>query len=42
MGKWGRRYLWACAGAGAVTMAWIGWEYYKWSVVHYDRQEAHL
>lgn len=42
MGKWGKRYLWACAGAGAVTAIWLGWEYYKWSVVYYDRQEAHL
>lgn len=42
MGKWGKRYLWTCLGAGVVVGTWIGWEYYKWSIVYYDRQEAHL
>lgn len=39
MSKWGKRYLWACAGMGVVTLVWIGVEYYRWAVVNWDRQD---
>lgn len=39
MGKWGKRYLWACAGLGAGTVLWIGYHWYRWSLVDWDRQE---
>lgn len=39
MGKWGKRYLWGCAGLGAGLVAWLGYQYYQWSVVRWDEQE---
>ncbi len=38
VGRWGRRYLWACAGAGAVSAVWIAYNYYKWAIVNWDNQ----
>ncbi len=40
MGSFGKRYLWACAGAGTVTALWLGYQWYRWSTIDWDNQDG--
>jgi hypothetical protein len=39
MGKAGKAYLWSCAALGAGVMAYIGYQYWRWTVTNFDKQE---
>lgn len=40
MPKAGKRFLLGCGLLGAGTVLWVAWQWYKWSVIDWDRQDG--